>query len=71
MMGYQVITATIDKKVKVRVSEASIRRHLKFGEEEGISGLGDEEIFTQLARMGYVTESRSLTFKKANLSPQW
>ena len=69
--GYQVITATIDKKVKVRVSEASVRRHLKFGEEAGISALGDEEIFAELARMGYVTESRSLTFKKANFSPQW
>ena len=53
--GYQFITATIDKKVKVRVSEASIRRHLKLGEEEGISALPNEEIFAELARMGYVT----------------
>ena len=68
--GYQVITTTI-KKVKVRVSEAIIRKQLKFGAEEGISGLGDDEIFNQLARMGYVAQSRSLTFKKANFSPQW
>ena len=69
--GYQVITATIDKKVKVRVSEASIRRHLKLGEEEGISSLPNEEIFAQLARMGYVTESTSLTINKGKFSPQW
>ena len=65
----QVIIAQIDKKVKVSVSEASIRRHLKFGEEEGISSLPNEEIFAELARMGYVTQSTSLTFKKGHFSP--
>ena len=68
--GHQVITAPI-KKVEVRVSEAIIRKLLKFGDEEGISGLSDEEIFNELERMGYRAQNRKLTFKKANFSPQW
>ncbi|GJR72812.1 hypothetical protein Tco_0085177 [Tanacetum coccineum] len=45
------ITATIDGKVKV-VSEASIRRHLKLEDSDGISTLPTSEIFEQLALMG-------------------
>ncbi|GJV77543.1 reverse transcriptase domain-containing protein [Tanacetum coccineum] len=45
------ITATIDGKVKV-VSEASIRRHLKLKDSDGISTLSTVEIFEQLALMG-------------------
>ncbi|GJR06655.1 putative ribonuclease H-like domain-containing protein [Tanacetum coccineum] len=45
------ITATIDGKVKV-VSEASIRRHLKLEDYDGISTLHTLEIFKQLALMG-------------------
>ncbi|GJQ95961.1 hypothetical protein Tco_0007100 [Tanacetum coccineum] len=45
------ITATIDGKVKV-VSEASIRRHLKLEDSDGISTLSTAEIFKQLALMG-------------------
>ncbi|GJR74549.1 reverse transcriptase domain-containing protein [Tanacetum coccineum] len=45
------ITATIDGKVKV-VSEASIRRHLKLEDSDGISTLPNAEIFEQLALMG-------------------
>ncbi|GJW39119.1 putative ribonuclease H-like domain-containing protein [Tanacetum coccineum] len=45
------ITATIDEKVKV-VSEASIRRHLKLEDSDGISTLPTTEIFEQLALMG-------------------
>ncbi|GKA61065.1 putative ribonuclease H-like domain-containing protein [Tanacetum coccineum] len=42
------ITATIDGKVKV-VFEASIRRHLKLEDSDGISTLSTIEIFEQLA----------------------
>ncbi|GJX53132.1 hypothetical protein Tco_0281501 [Tanacetum coccineum] len=44
------ITATIDGKVKV-VSKASIRRHLKLEDYDGISTLPNAEIFEQLALM--------------------
>ncbi|GJZ66478.1 hypothetical protein Tco_0623174, partial [Tanacetum coccineum] len=45
------ITATIDRKVKI-VTEASIRRHLKLEDSNGISTLPTTEIFEQLALMG-------------------
>ncbi|GKC36411.1 hypothetical protein Tco_1048795 [Tanacetum coccineum] len=48
--GGMEITATIDGKVKV-VSEASIRRHLKLEDSDGISTL-TSEIFEQLDLMG-------------------
>ncbi|GJX63186.1 putative ribonuclease H-like domain-containing protein [Tanacetum coccineum] len=63
------ITATIDKKVKVFVSEASIRRHLKLEDSEGLKTLPTLEIFEQLALMGYVITSDSLTFQKGHFSP--
>ncbi|GJT13539.1 hypothetical protein Tco_0860581 [Tanacetum coccineum] len=69
--GVMGITATIDGKVKVLVSEASIRRHLKLEDSDGISTLPTVEIFEQLALMGYVTTSDSLTFQKGHFSPQW
>ncbi|GJW98011.1 hypothetical protein Tco_0179819 [Tanacetum coccineum] len=47
------ITATIDRKVKVLVSEASIRRHLKLEDADGIRTLHTAEIFKQLTLMGY------------------
>ncbi|GKC95728.1 hypothetical protein Tco_1161170, partial [Tanacetum coccineum] len=46
------ITATIDKKVKILVSEASIRRRLKIEDAYGIPSLPDVEIFEQLALIG-------------------
>ncbi|GKA89433.1 hypothetical protein Tco_0811245 [Tanacetum coccineum] len=49
------ITATIDRKVKV-VSEASIRRHLKLEDSDGISTLPTIEIFKQLALKGQETK---------------
>ncbi|GJV89800.1 hypothetical protein Tco_1533738 [Tanacetum coccineum] len=64
------ITATIDGKVKT-VSEASIRRHLKLEDSDGISNLPTTEIFKQLALMGYVSNSDKLTFQKGQFSPQW
>nr|GEW36876.1 hypothetical protein [Tanacetum cinerariifolium] len=49
--GEMEITATIDGKVKV-VTEASVRRHLKLEDSDGISNLPTTEIFKQLALMG-------------------
>ncbi|GJX48896.1 retrovirus-related pol polyprotein from transposon TNT 1-94 [Tanacetum coccineum] len=65
------ISATIDRKVKVLVFDASNRRHLKLEDSEGLSSLPNAEIFEQLANMGYVTDSDSLTFQKGHFSPQW
>ncbi|GJS76503.1 putative ribonuclease H-like domain-containing protein [Tanacetum coccineum] len=45
------ITATIDGKVKL-VSKASIRRHLKLEDSDGITTLPNIEIFEQLTLMG-------------------
>nr|GEU67420.1 hypothetical protein [Tanacetum cinerariifolium] len=44
---------------------------LCFGEEESIDYLPNEEIFTELSRMGYEKPSTKLTFYKAFFSPQW
>ncbi|GJU21425.1 putative ribonuclease H-like domain-containing protein [Tanacetum coccineum] len=49
--GDMEITATIDGKVKV-VSKASIRRHLKLEDSDGISTLPTSKKFEQLALMG-------------------
>nr|GFA72409.1 hypothetical protein [Tanacetum cinerariifolium] len=49
--GEVQITATMDGKVKL-VFEASIRRHLKLEDSDGISTLPNTEIFEQLALMG-------------------
>ncbi|GJY61586.1 hypothetical protein Tco_0462243 [Tanacetum coccineum] len=64
------ITATIDGKVKI-VTEASIRRHLKLEDSDGISIFPTTEIFEQLALMGYVSNSDKLTFQKGHFSLQW
>nr|GEX10370.1 putative ribonuclease H-like domain-containing protein [Tanacetum cinerariifolium] len=45
------ITATIDRKVKVLIIKAFIRRHLKLEVSEGLSTLPTEEIFEQLDLM--------------------
>nr|GEX28422.1 xylulose kinase-1 [Tanacetum cinerariifolium] len=45
------VTATIDGNVKL-ISEASIRRHLKLEDSDGISTLPNTEIFDQLALIG-------------------
>ncbi|GJU94151.1 reverse transcriptase domain-containing protein [Tanacetum coccineum] len=49
--GVQAISATFGRKVKVLVSEASIRRHLKLEDSEGLSSLPNAKIFEQLANM--------------------
>ncbi|GJU00629.1 hypothetical protein Tco_1110967 [Tanacetum coccineum] len=46
--GVRGITVTIDRKVKVFVSEAFIRRHLKLEDSEGLKTLPTVEIFKQL-----------------------
>ncbi|GKE85423.1 hypothetical protein Tco_1559165 [Tanacetum coccineum] len=51
--GEMKTTATIDGRVKT-ITAASIRRHLKLKDSNGISTLPNTEIFKQLTLMGLV-----------------
>nr|GEX29294.1 xylulose kinase-1 [Tanacetum cinerariifolium] len=64
------LQALVDK-TKVVVTEATIRKALCLDDEEGVECLPNEEIFTELARMGYEKPSTKLTFYKAFFSSQW
>ncbi|GJR74739.1 putative ribonuclease H-like domain-containing protein [Tanacetum coccineum] len=66
--GEVELTATIDGQVKT-ITEASLRRHLKFEDNGGVTSLPNSEIFEQLALMGYVTDSDKLTFQKEEAIP--
>ncbi|GJS60165.1 hypothetical protein Tco_0654949 [Tanacetum coccineum] len=68
--GEVEITATIDGQLKT-ITEASLIRHLKLEDADGISSLPNTEIFEQLALMGYASDSDKLTFQKGHFSPQW
>ncbi|GJR42511.1 putative ribonuclease H-like domain-containing protein [Tanacetum coccineum] len=68
--GYVQITATIDGH-STTITEASLRRHLKLDDQDGITFIPNLEIFEQLALMGYHTDLDKLTFQKGAFSPQW
>ncbi|GKA28100.1 hypothetical protein Tco_0714268 [Tanacetum coccineum] len=68
--GEVEITARIDGQVKT-ITKASLRRHLKLEDSDGITSLPNTEIFKQLALMGYVSDSDRLTFQNGYFSPQW
>nr|GEW26647.1 hypothetical protein [Tanacetum cinerariifolium] len=61
--------ALVDKKKGV-VTEAAIREVLRLDDAEGFDCLPNEEIFAELARMGYEKPSTKLTFYKALFSSQ-
>nr|GEX39661.1 xylulose kinase-1 [Tanacetum cinerariifolium] len=63
------LQALVDKK-KVVVTEASIREVLRLDDAEGVDCLPNEEIFTELACMGYEKPSTKLAFYKAFFSSQ-
>nr|GEW90766.1 uncharacterized mitochondrial protein AtMg00810-like [Tanacetum cinerariifolium] len=65
-----MLQALVDKK-KVVVTETAIRDVLHLDDAEGVDCLPNEEIFTELARMGYEKPSTKLTFYKAFFSSQW
>nr|GEU49689.1 hypothetical protein [Tanacetum cinerariifolium] len=64
------LQALVDKK-KVVVTKATIREVLHLDDEAGVECLPNEEIFAELARMGYEKPSTKLTFYKAFFSSQW
>nr|GEU84853.1 hypothetical protein [Tanacetum cinerariifolium] len=63
------LQALVDKK-KVVVTEAIIREALRLDDAEGVECLPKEEIFAELARMGYEKPSTKLMFYKAFFSSQ-
>nr|GEZ78882.1 xylulose kinase-1 [Tanacetum cinerariifolium] len=64
------LQALVDRK-KVVITKAAIRDVLRLGDAEGVDCLPNEEIFSELARMGYEKPSTKLTFYKAFFSSQW
>ncbi|GJZ58013.1 putative ribonuclease H-like domain-containing protein [Tanacetum coccineum] len=66
--GEVKITATIDVQLKT-ITEASLRRHLKLEDADGISSLPNTKFFLQLALMGYASDSNKLTFQKVHSNP--
>ncbi|GJW85723.1 hypothetical protein Tco_0158868 [Tanacetum coccineum] len=68
--GVVQLQALIDGK-KVFVSETIIRRDFHLEDAEGVEYLPNNEIFEELARMGYEKPPPKLTFYKAFFAPQW
>nr|GEU80653.1 hypothetical protein [Tanacetum cinerariifolium] len=64
------LQALVDKK-KVVVTKATTRDAPRLDNAEGVECLPNEEIFVELARMGYEKPSTKLTFYKAFFSSQW
>nr|GEV31664.1 ribonuclease H-like domain-containing protein [Tanacetum cinerariifolium] len=64
------LEALVDKK-KVVITKDAIREVLQLDDAEGVDCLPNEEIFVELARMGYEKPTTKLTFYKAFFSSQW
>nr|GEW88949.1 putative ribonuclease H-like domain-containing protein [Tanacetum cinerariifolium] len=64
------LQALVDRK-KVVVTEATIREALRLDDAEVVDCLPNDEIFVELARMGYEKPSIKLMFYKAFFSSQW
>nr|GEW05206.1 uncharacterized mitochondrial protein AtMg00810-like [Tanacetum cinerariifolium] len=64
------LQALIDVK-KVVITEDTIRQDLRLDNAGGVECLPNEEIFAELARMGYEKPPPKLTFYKAFFSAQW
>nr|GEV47925.1 putative ribonuclease H-like domain-containing protein [Tanacetum cinerariifolium] len=60
---YEEIHAIVDGKAVV-ISESSVRSDLLFNDEDGITCLTNDDIFENLALMGYEPFSKKLTFQK-------
>nr|GEV57794.1 hypothetical protein [Tanacetum cinerariifolium] len=64
------LQALIDRK-KVIITKDTIRQALRLDDAAGVDCLPNEEIFAELASMGYEKPSTKLTFYKAFFSTQW
>nr|GEV88986.1 hypothetical protein [Tanacetum cinerariifolium] len=65
-----MLQALVDRK-KVVLTETVIRDVLRLDDAKGVDCQPNEEIFAELARMGYEKPSKKLTFYKAFFSSQW
>nr|GEU30780.1 putative ribonuclease H-like domain-containing protein [Tanacetum cinerariifolium] len=63
------LQALIDRK-KVIITEDSIRQAIRLDDDDSVDCLPNEEIFTELARIGYEKSSIKLTYKAFFLA-QW
>ncbi|GJY46295.1 hypothetical protein Tco_0435358 [Tanacetum coccineum] len=63
------IHAIVDGKAVV-ISESSVRNDLLFDDEDDITYLTNDEIFENLALMGYEQLSTKLTFQKVKSDPR-
>ncbi|GJU09804.1 hypothetical protein Tco_1132200 [Tanacetum coccineum] len=63
--GIKQIHAIVDGKAVV-ISKSSVRNDLLFDDEDGITCLTNDEIFENLALMGYEQLSTKLTFQKGD-----
>nr|GEY75887.1 hypothetical protein [Tanacetum cinerariifolium] len=64
------LQALIDMR-KVIITEDTVRQALRLDDDDSIDCLPNEEIFAELARMGYEKPSTKLTFYKVFFSAQW
>nr|GEW74106.1 hypothetical protein [Tanacetum cinerariifolium] len=64
------LQALVDRK-KVVITKVAIRDVLRLDDAEGVDCLPNEEIFAELACMGYEKPYTKLTFYKAFFSSQW
>nr|GEX63524.1 hypothetical protein [Tanacetum cinerariifolium] len=64
------IHAIVDGDAVV-ISESSVRSDILFDDEDGITCLTNDDIFENLALMGYEPLSTKLTFQKASSAPSW
>ncbi|GKA26007.1 hypothetical protein Tco_0712116 [Tanacetum coccineum] len=64
------IHAIVNGKAVV-ITESSMRNDLLFDDEDGITCLTNDEIFENLALMGYEQLSTKLTFQKGGDSVEW
>nr|GEX17264.1 hypothetical protein [Tanacetum cinerariifolium] len=64
------LQALTDRK-RVIITEAIVQEVLRLDDAESIDCLPNEEIFTELSRMGYKKPSTKLTFYKEFFSAQW
>nr|GEU78893.1 hypothetical protein [Tanacetum cinerariifolium] len=64
------LQALIDRR-KVVITEDTVRQALRLEDAKSVNYLPNEEIFAELARMGFEKASTKLTFYKAFFSAQW
>nr|GFC91067.1 hypothetical protein [Tanacetum cinerariifolium] len=64
------LQALIDRK-NVIITVDTIRQVLRLDDAAGVDSLPKEDIFVELARMGYEKPSKKLTFYKAFFLDQW